>query len=92
MCLKYINQLSLPPVTADQPVDVQLLRDQLAALQAKLQSAPEPAREDLVKGAEEELARNSHELLRVTAELERTKEVSRDSHVTVTRLLYCIDW
>ena len=70
------------PLRANQPTDVQLLRDQLAAMTAKLEGAADPTREALSGEVQEELARNSHELLRVTAELERTKEVSHDCHTT----------
>ena len=81
MCVR-VYRLAPPPSHAAQPADVQLLRDQLAGLKAKLESAQDPAREMLGSEAQEELARKSHELLRVTAELEKTKEVSHDCHVT----------
>lgn len=72
-----MNFLVPPPslLCAGQSADVQTLRDQLAALKAKLESAQDPAGGTLNSEAREELARNSHELLRVSAELEKTKEV-----------------
>ena len=49
---------------------------------AKLEGAADPTREALSGEVQEELGRNSRELLRVTAELEKTKEVSHDCHAT----------